>query len=164
MSSSDATETRRELYLAFARQMMLSGRRWRARFNERMKSVSQTHARFAVLFWINDSGNAIGQRDLAERMGIEEPTLARLLDALEGQGMVKRSPSPFDRRAKLVSMTDAARPVLEEGNLQVALLIDEAFAEISKEEAEAGLHVLSKLDDQLGRLPAATKSKRSGAN
>lgn len=54
------------------------------------------------------------QSALAERMGIEPMTLSTYLDRLEDRGLVSRSVDPSDRRAKLVSITEDAYPVLAE--------------------------------------------------
>jgi MarR family transcriptional regulator for hemolysin len=56
----------------------------------------------------------VRQTVLAERMGVEAMTLSAYLDRLEAHGLVRRVPDPSDRRAKLVDVTDAAHPVLEE--------------------------------------------------
>lgn len=54
----------------------------------------------------------VRQAVLAERMGVEAMTLSSYLDRLEEQGLVVREPDPTDRRAKLVTMTEAADEVL----------------------------------------------------
>lgn len=56
----------------------------------------------------------VRQAFLAERMGVEAMTLSTYLDRLEGRGLVERVADPADRRAKLVHLTEAAEPVLEE--------------------------------------------------
>ncbi len=56
----------------------------------------------------------VRQNVLAERMGVEPMTLSGFLDRLEARGLVKRTPDPTDRRAKLVHLTPAADPVLAE--------------------------------------------------
>lgn len=56
----------------------------------------------------------VRQSALAERMGIEAMTLSTYLDRLEGNGLVTRIADPSDRRAKLVSITEEARAVMEE--------------------------------------------------
>ncbi|EAU43070.1 putative transcription regulator protein [Fulvimarina pelagi HTCC2506] len=48
------------------------------------------------------------QAVLAERMGVEPMTLSAYLDRLETRGLVKRSPDPNDRRAKVINTTDKA--------------------------------------------------------
>jgi DNA-binding MarR family transcriptional regulator len=46
------------------------------------------------------------QRELAEQLGIEGPTMARHLDRLERDGVVTRSRDAADRRALRVELTD----------------------------------------------------------
>ena len=57
---------------------------------------------------------SIRQTALAERMGIEAMTLSAFLDRLEARGLIVRETDPTDRRAKLVSITDAAHAVMEQ--------------------------------------------------
>lgn len=53
--------------------------------------------------------NGVNQRELAEGMGIEAPTLVRHLDRLEHDGLVERQRDPHDRRAIRVRVTPAGR-------------------------------------------------------
>ncbi|AWC21728.1 MarR family transcriptional regulator [Aminobacter sp. P9b] len=64
-----------------------------------------------VLFNVRRAG-PIRQTALAERLGIEAMTLSGLVDRLEGKGYVARQPDPADRRAKLVTLTDAGAAVV----------------------------------------------------
>ncbi len=43
-------------------------------------------------------------------MGIEEPTLVRMLHRLEQEGLVERRASQADRRTKTIVLTKAAEP------------------------------------------------------
>jgi len=54
------------------------------------------------------------QRELADLMHIEPPTLVRHLDRLESDGYVERRPDPDDRRRLLVFVTPAGRRRLAE--------------------------------------------------
>jgi DNA-binding MarR family transcriptional regulator len=54
----------------------------------------------------------IRQNVLAERIGVEAMTVSGALDRLQALGLVDRQTDPTDRRAKLVSVTDAADAVL----------------------------------------------------
>jgi DNA-binding MarR family transcriptional regulator len=54
------------------------------------------------------------QRELADLMHIEPPTLVRHLDRLEADGYVERRPDPDDRRRLLVFVTTAGRKRLAE--------------------------------------------------
>ena len=98
--------------LALVRESVLLGRKWRAAVDERLRPHGLTLARSTVLYWIERLPGTVTQRELADTVGIEGPTLVRLLHALEAQGLVERVPMPGDRRAKGLRLTDAAQPVL----------------------------------------------------
>jgi MarR family transcriptional regulator, transcriptional regulator for hemolysin len=53
----------------------------------------------------------LSQTDLAERMGIEPPTLVGILDRMERDGWIRRDGDKTDRRRKFVEATAAAKPV-----------------------------------------------------
>jgi MarR family transcriptional regulator, transcriptional regulator for hemolysin len=56
----------------------------------------------------------IRQHELAARLDISKMTLTNYLDRLEASGLVARSDDEKDRRAKNVSLTPAATPLLQE--------------------------------------------------
>lgn len=126
--------------LEFVRECVLLGRRWRVKLDERLKASGMTMARATVLFWVGELPDGATQRDLAELVGIEGPTLVRLLHALEEQGLIERVANTSDRRAKGIRLTEAARPVLDE--------ISRASADLSAER-------LGKLERR--RLPSAIR-------
>jgi MarR family transcriptional regulator for hemolysin len=51
----------------------------------------------------------VRQNALADELGVEGPSLVRLLDRLVENGLVERREDPVDRRAKVVSLTPAGR-------------------------------------------------------
>lgn len=53
------------------------------------------------------------QLDLAQRMGVEPMTVCSFLDKLQAAGLIERQPDPTDRRAKRVTLTPAAAPLIE---------------------------------------------------
>ena len=92
----------------------LLSRRWRARMNERLESLGLTQARSTVLFALSQHPEGLSQRELADRAGIESPTLVRQLDALEAQGLVRRVASLHDRRVNRIELTETAGPTLDQ--------------------------------------------------
>ncbi len=77
------------------------------------RGLDLTHGEGRALAHAARAG-AVRQNVLAERMGIEAMTLSGQLDRLEARGLIRRSPDPVDRRAKLISVTDAADALLDE--------------------------------------------------
>lgn len=88
-------------------------RLFRAEFERRVASagLGVTPAEARVLAHLARSG-PVRQHLLAERLGVAQMSLTGFLDRLEAAGLVRRSPDPDDRRAKLAGLTEAADPVL----------------------------------------------------
>jgi MarR family transcriptional regulator, transcriptional regulator for hemolysin len=50
-------------------------------------------------------GKSVRQGALADEVGIEGPSLVRLIDLLQAEGLVERREDPTDRRAKMLHLT-----------------------------------------------------------
>ena len=74
------------------------------------------------------------QRELAQSISIEGPTLARLLDGLEKQGLVKRLAVTEDRRAKRIMLTQEAGPLIEKIETIAEALRKELLSGLDDEE------------------------------
>jgi MarR family transcriptional regulator for hemolysin len=56
---------------------------------------------------------------LAERCQLDKTTMVVTVDRLEKRGLVERRPSPTDRRARIIAVTEAGRALAEEGDALV---------------------------------------------
>jgi DNA-binding MarR family transcriptional regulator len=65
-------------------------------------------------------GGAQTIRALAEVAGVAPPTATRMLDGLDRDGMVTRTPSATDRRCVTVDLTPAGRAALERTEAAIA--------------------------------------------
>ena len=79
-----------------------TARVWRHKLDQRLRPLGLSQARWRTLAHL--ARGHLTQRDLAERIGIEEPTLARLLSRLEDDGWIKRENARHDRRCKTVHL------------------------------------------------------------
>jgi len=140
-----------DIRAAVAQGLQLAGRRWRARLNERLKAIGQTDARCAALAEIAGSSTGVVQRELSQRLGVEEPTIVRLIDALEAQNWVERRTHSEDRRAKIVQIKPAAAPVIDQAQEIVAHLQEELFSDMDPADLAACLRVLETLSRKLER-------------
>ena len=68
-------------------------------------------ARFAVLAALSDFG-ALAQRELADRLDVNQSHLVGYVDELERRELVKRKRDPSDRRRQLVELTPKGRHLL----------------------------------------------------
>jgi MarR family transcriptional regulator for hemolysin len=94
--------------------LVLVARRWRSLLDERLRAVGQSSARMEALAAIFNSPSLSAQVDIAKRLRIEGPTMTRMLDTLEADGLVERLPDPADRRTKQLRLTPEGERVLEE--------------------------------------------------
>jgi MarR family transcriptional regulator, transcriptional regulator for hemolysin len=147
-----STGGREKLETAVAFNVVLTGRLWRARFTDRMRALDQTDARWTALAAIAAAAEGMTQTKLADRLGIQGPTLVRLLDALEKQGLVARRSAPSDRRANLISIEPKGREILHALNGFAARMRDEFFAAVSDADLQTTLGVLRHLALQLGPI------------
>ena len=56
----------------------------------------------------------LSQQEAAARLGVDRTTMVALIDALEGDGLVARSPHPDDRRKNVVRLTEKGQRVFAE--------------------------------------------------
>ncbi|MER7986590.1 MarR family transcriptional regulator [Streptomyces noursei] len=56
-----------------------------------------------------DSGPTLRMGELADRIGLQDSTVTRLIGRLEGQGLARRAAAPGDGRAVAAGVTDAGR-------------------------------------------------------
>ncbi|MBF0674812.1 MarR family transcriptional regulator [Pseudomonas sp.] len=97
----------------FAMQLTQLSRSWRAELDRRLAELGLSQARWLVLLHLSRFPEPPTQRQLAQSVGVEGPTLARLLDSLEAQGLVRRQEVPNDRRAKNVMLCEQAHPLID---------------------------------------------------
>lgn len=95
---------------------------------------------FGVLAVLGEE-KPLSQVEIGERLGIDRNTITLLLDDLEAKQFVTRRRDPCDRRAHLVSLTDAGWDVLAQSATLAQHTNDAVFAPLSSSE-RAQLHAL----------------------
>ena len=81
--------------------------------DKRARLHHMTRAQWGILIWL-ERQPGLSQKELAEILEVEPITVARLIDRLEGRGMVERRPDPKDRRIWRLHLCPPAIPVLRE--------------------------------------------------
>lgn len=74
-------------------------------FGRRLKDTGITRIQWIAMYYIH-THEIITQRELSLLMHVADSSAARLLDRLERDGMVIRSPHESDRRVTLVRLTE----------------------------------------------------------
>ncbi|RYE32322.1 MAG: MarR family transcriptional regulator [Hyphomicrobiales bacterium] len=97
-----------QLQAAFTGELAAVNRKLRTLVDERARNMGLTLSRARLLMELAREDGPI-QSDLAGLLDIEQPTLVRLLDGLERNGMIERRAVEGDRRARRVFLTETAR-------------------------------------------------------
>lgn len=95
------------------------------------------------------------QNTIADAMGVEGPTLVRLLDQLCSAGLVVRREDPMDRRAKVLSLTASGQTVVAKIEAELSMLRETIFANVSAADLRASLRVFQALQDFKGPTDGA---------
>ncbi|MDF0751364.1 MarR family transcriptional regulator [Marinobacter sp. 71-i] len=126
-------------------------RRWRKLLDERLKDLGVTQARWTTMVYLQQGGEGLTQRELARLMAIENPTLVRLLDSLEQQGLIERRPCPNDRRARRLHLTPDGTEFMNVLTERAARLREEMLDGISDEDIESAVKVFHRIMENAER-------------
>ena len=134
----------------FGMQLAQMSRGWRAELDRRLAGLGLSQARWLVLLHLARFEEAPTQRELAQSVGVEGPTLARLLDSLESQGLVQRQSVMEDRRAKKIVLCSPALPLIEQIETIATQLRKELFEGVDEADLKVCMrvhgHILANLE------------------
>lgn len=126
-----------------------TARLWRVRLDRRLQSLGLSQAKWRVMVALARSDEPLLQRELAEIIGVEAPTVATLLERMECDGWILRRVSVADRRAKIPELTEKAEEVVAQVVVQARQLEREICEQVSPQELQACCEVLAKLKQRL---------------
>lgn len=104
--------------------------------NEREADEDMTPNQLAVLGTLSRCG-AMSIGDLAGAERVQPPSMTRIVHALCDKGLVQRRPDPRDKRMVVVSLTDAARAVLESSRRRKEAWLNQRLGELTAAERQA---------------------------
>lgn len=70
--------------------------------------------RQAQVLWTLAQDNNLSQVELAERLGVEPPSLVAILDRMERDGLIQRQPCPKDRRIRRIAPRAEVMPIWDQ--------------------------------------------------
>ncbi|MGD1818771.1 MAG: MarR family winged helix-turn-helix transcriptional regulator, partial [Pleomorphochaeta sp.] len=82
-----------------------SGKVFAKTLDEQLSSHGIPRAQWIAMYYIHISDD-ITQKGLADKMAIREPTVARMLQKMEFDGLLYRSGNDNDKRIKCLKLTD----------------------------------------------------------
>lgn len=135
----------------FGPLLALLARSWRAELDRRLAHLGLSQARWLVLLHVSRMLEPPTQRELAQIVGVEGPTLARLLDSLESQGYVRRLLVPEDRRAKKIVLTDEVQPLIQQIEAITAQMYHDLLSGIDEADLQTCMRVHQTILKNLNR-------------
>jgi MarR family transcriptional regulator, transcriptional regulator for hemolysin len=140
-----------ELGLLIARLARL----WRRQADQALADHGLSQATAHPLRVLSRRGKCVRQGMLADEIGIEGPSLVRLIDLLQAEGLVERREDPTDRRAKTLHLTEAGEAKAEEINRVLRRVRTELLRDIPAEDLAVTYRVLERIEQRTKRLQAA---------
>ena len=136
-----------------------TARAWRMKLDQRLKPMGLSQAKWCTLIHLSRASEPLTQSQIAERTGIEEPTLVSLLHRLEKEGWVLRKHSARDRRCKTVHLQPRTQRVINRINATALQLRHELIREIPAQEMQVCMRVLAQVRERIDRAPGQNGNK-----
>jgi MarR family transcriptional regulator for hemolysin len=103
------------------------------------------------LLVLSRAGLNMRQGVIAEELGIEGPSLVRVVDMLIGEGLLTRREDPSDRRAKLLKLTVRGEERVLEIETAAQRMRNRMLADVTPADLAIAVGVLSKIEQSLVR-------------
>ncbi|HEY3878960.1 MAG TPA: MarR family transcriptional regulator [Trebonia sp.] len=103
------------------------------RADQILAPIDLTFARYELLIRLYFQGESMPLNQLGKQLQIHQTSITSLVDKLEAQGLIKRTPHPTDRRSTIAQMTPAGHVLTGKA---INLLNAELFRELGLDDAE----------------------------
>lgn len=129
----------------FALLLHRSAAAWRTKLDERLRPKGMSYTTWRTLWILRTSGERHNQSSLAARLGIETPTLVRILDRMERLGLLQRTADSKDRRQKHIEITPEGLRLSEEIEVEVVALRKQLISGFSADEMREGIKLFERI-------------------
>ena len=128
---------------------------WRRESDSALSDHGLSYATAIPLLVLSRQGENVRQGVLADELGIEGPSLVRLIDLLQVERLVERREDPADRRAKTLHLTKAGEAKVEEINRVLRRVRTNLLKDIGPEELAVTFATLQRIEQRANRLQPA---------
>lgn len=133
----------------FGQLVMSVARLWRRAADKALDDCGLSHATAMPLVMLSRLGDNVRQGVVADHLGFEGPSLVRIVDLLLEEGLVTRAEDATDRRAKILSLTDAGRKRVTEIEQILTVLRADLLRDVSDAELRGSMVLLERLETML---------------
>ncbi|WP_434448921.1 MarR family winged helix-turn-helix transcriptional regulator [Lentzea sp. E54] len=104
------------------------------------------------------------QTEIADMIDIDKTTMVVTMDALESAGYAERMPSPTDRRARVVAVTDLGREIVARADALYVEVVSSVLGSLPEDERNGLVNGLTRLvAGRLGTVVPCEKPPRKRA-
>lgn len=125
-------------------------RQWRQLADLALAEFGVSNSAGWCLIYLDRLGPDIRQADLAEELGITQPSLVRTLDQLQAAGLVERVPNPDDRRSNRVAFTPEGQELVGQIEARLGNLRRELLDGVPDAAIEIAVNLLNLLERRMG--------------
>jgi DNA-binding MarR family transcriptional regulator len=129
-------------------RLAVAGRLLRTRADAELADLGVGAPGLGVLLRLAEA-DGLTQAELSRRQRVEAPTMSRMVDRLERDGLVERRADPGDRRASRIALTEAGREVARRGEPVIGALDALAFAGLGADERRVLCGLLGRVIDAM---------------
>ena len=118
----------------------------RRRADQALRAHGLSEATAHPLLILSRHGTCVRQGVLADEMGLEGPSVVRLIDLLAAEGLVERREDPTDRRAKMLHMTPLGEAKADEIKRVMRRVRADLMKGVSPDELATTFDVLRRIE------------------
>src|SRR5258705_10001795 len=116
-------------------------------------NAGESESRLRLLYELHCNGPR-KMADLADTLSVTPRSITALVDGLEAESLVRRSPHPTDRRITMIELTEGAATIEEQfESFQAA--IERLFTDLDETDRRTLVRVFSALEAKIAKLPEA---------
>jgi MarR family transcriptional regulator, transcriptional regulator for hemolysin len=138
-----------DLHERFSGALHNTARAWRQAVDRRLKLLGVSQAGWMTIVVVAKAPEPLSQSEIAERLGVEGPTMVAMVDRLVNAKLITREPSIKDRRIKHVVLTEAGHRMYDSVKTEADAVRRELLANIDSKELEIATAVLEALQSKI---------------
>jgi MarR family transcriptional regulator for hemolysin len=134
---------------ALTKGLLRLSRLYRREVDKALAAHGLSEARALPVLQIARLGEGVRQGALADELGVEGPSLVRILDQLCAAGLVERRDDPKDKRARALHLTDEGRALAAVIEAALDGFRARFLTEVGDADLSATLRVLARFETAL---------------
>lgn len=102
-----------------------------------------------LCFLAHNEQETIYQKDIEKKFSIRRSTATEILNLMEQKEVIKRSPSPEDKRANIITITEKGKTQEENAQMKISQLESQMMKSLTKQEQKELQILLTKVEQNL---------------